>query len=116
MPTDASVCGKQALQSLPQIEQVFIDDISFKVERSVIEPPESDLAIVSVEFTRDAITNAGTVTIVFTSSAGDTFTIADIALFAYTHVADEGDFSLDNYPNVRAWIDRIRSRPNFVKM
>ena len=47
---------------------------------------------------------------------GDTFTIADIALFAYTHVADEGDFSLDNYPNVRAWIDRIRSRPNFVTM
>jgi glutathione S-transferase len=47
---------------------------------------------------------------------GDTFTIADIALFAYTHVADEGDFSLDNYPNVRAWIDRIRCRPNFVTM
>jgi glutathione S-transferase/glutamate synthase domain-containing protein 1 len=47
---------------------------------------------------------------------GDTLTIADIALFAYTHVANEGDFSLANYPHVRAWIDRIRSRPNFVKM
>jgi glutathione S-transferase len=47
---------------------------------------------------------------------GDQYTIADIALFAYTHVANEGDFSLDNYPHVSAWIDRIRSRPNFVKM
>jgi glutathione S-transferase len=47
---------------------------------------------------------------------GDRFTIADIALFAYTHVADEGDFSLDGYPNVEAWIRRIRSRPAFVSM
>jgi len=47
---------------------------------------------------------------------GANFTIADIALFAYTHVADEGDFSLNVYPNVSAWIDRIRSRPKFVPM
>ena len=47
---------------------------------------------------------------------GANFTIADIALFAYTHVANEGDFSLNDYPNVSAWIDRIRSRPKFVPM
>jgi len=47
---------------------------------------------------------------------GDTFTIADIALFAYTHVAEEGEFSLDPYPAVRAWIERIRARPKFVAM
>jgi glutathione S-transferase len=47
---------------------------------------------------------------------GKRFTIADIALFAYTHVAEEGDFSLDDYPSVAAWIDRIRSRPHFVPM
>ncbi len=48
--------------------------------------------------------------------AGDEFTIADIALFAYTHVAEEGDFSLEPYPAVRAWIERIKGRPNFVSM
>ena len=48
--------------------------------------------------------------------AGDAYSIADIALFAYTHVADEGGFSLEDYPAVRAWLDRISSRPNFVRM
>ena len=44
------------------------------------------------------------------------FSIADIALYAYTHVADEGGFSLADYVAVRAWIDRIEARPNFVPM
>lgn len=48
--------------------------------------------------------------------AGDAFSIADIALFAYTHVADEGGFSLEEFPSIRAWIDRIRARPEFVPM
>ncbi|MBT8077863.1 MAG: glutathione S-transferase family protein [Gammaproteobacteria bacterium] len=48
--------------------------------------------------------------------AGEDFTIADIALFAYTHVADEGGFSLDDYPAIRTWIERIRARPYFVTM
>ncbi len=48
--------------------------------------------------------------------ANDTFSIADIALYAYTHVAHEGDFSLDDYPAVRAWIDRIEARERFVPM
>ena len=48
--------------------------------------------------------------------AGDDYTIADIALFAYTHVADEGGFSLEDYPAIRAWIDRIAGRPKFVPM
>jgi len=47
---------------------------------------------------------------------GDAFTIADIALYAYTRVADEGGFSLDGYPAVTAWLDRIRSRPDYVPM
>lgn len=42
--------------------------------------------------------------------------IADIALFAYTHVADEGGFRLDDYPSVMAWIDRMQSLPGFVPM
>jgi len=47
---------------------------------------------------------------------GDNYNIADIALFAYTHVADEGDFSLEDYAAIRAWIERIKGRPNFVPM
>ncbi len=47
---------------------------------------------------------------------GDRFTIADIALYAYTHVADEGGFSLADYPQVRAWLERVRTRPKHVPM
>jgi len=46
----------------------------------------------------------------------DRFSIADIALYAYTHVADEGGFSLEDYPAILAWIGRIEARPNFVPM
>jgi glutathione S-transferase len=42
------------------------------------------------------------------------YTIADIALFAYTHVADEGGFSLDHLPKIRAWIERVRAQSGFV--
>lgn len=48
--------------------------------------------------------------------AGGRFTLADIALFAYTHVADEGGFSLEAFPGIRGWIRRIESRPKFVPM
>ena len=47
---------------------------------------------------------------------GDKYNIADIALFAYTHVADEGGFSLGGYLAIRAWIERIAGRRNFVRM
>jgi len=47
---------------------------------------------------------------------GDRYNIADIALFAYTHVADEGGFSLHDYAAIRAWIQRIEGRPAFVRM
>ena len=48
--------------------------------------------------------------------AGDRFTLADIALFAYTHVAHEGGFDLRPYAAIRAWIERVASRPRFVPM
>ncbi|NIV17212.1 MAG: glutathione S-transferase family protein [Woeseiaceae bacterium] len=47
---------------------------------------------------------------------GDKYTIADIALYAYTHVADQGGFDLGDYPGVRAWMDRITQRPKYVPM
>jgi glutathione S-transferase len=48
--------------------------------------------------------------------AGSRYSIADIALFAYTHVSHEGGFPLEDFPAIRAWIDKIMSRPNFVPM
>ena len=47
--------------------------------------------------------------------AGD-YSIADIALFAYTHVAHEGGFPLDDFPKIRAWIERVKEQPGFVPM
>lgn len=41
----------------------------------------------------------------------DRFTIADISLYAYTHVADEGGFDLAGYPAIRAWLDRVTAQP-----
>ena len=45
---------------------------------------------------------------------GERYTIADIALYAYTHVAHEGDFHLGRYPNVRAWLARVATQPGHV--
>ncbi len=44
------------------------------------------------------------------------YSIADIALFAYTHVAHEGGFPLDDFPKVREWIGRVRKQSRFVAM
>ena len=47
---------------------------------------------------------------------GGRFTIADISLYAYTHVADEGGFSLAGYPHVRAWLARVAAQPGHFPM
>jgi glutathione S-transferase len=47
---------------------------------------------------------------------GDQFSIADVALYAYTHVADEGGFDLGAYPGVQAWLKRVASHPKHVPM
>ena len=46
--------------------------------------------------------------------AAGRYTIADIALYAYTHVAHEGGFSLEPYPAVSAWLARVRSQPRHI--
>ena len=48
--------------------------------------------------------------------ANNEFSIADIALYAYTHVAHEGGFELGDYPAVRDWLRRIEARPCYVPM
>jgi glutathione S-transferase len=45
---------------------------------------------------------------------GEQFTIADIALYAYTHVADEGGFDLSRYPAIRNWLDRVAAQPGHI--
>jgi glutathione S-transferase len=42
------------------------------------------------------------------------YTTADIALYAYTHVAEEGGFDLGRYPAVRAWLERVRAQPRHI--
>jgi glutathione S-transferase len=44
------------------------------------------------------------------------FTIADIALYAYTHVAEECDFDLSGYPALRRWLKRVEAEPGYVAM
>jgi glutathione S-transferase len=45
---------------------------------------------------------------------GDGYSIADIALYAYTHVADEAGFALVEYPAIEAWLARVREQPGHV--
>lgn len=47
---------------------------------------------------------------------GSDYSIADIALYAYTHVADQGGFSLDAYPEIRGWLERVERQPVYVSM
>ena len=48
--------------------------------------------------------------------AGARYSIADIALFAYTHCAHEGGFDLGRFPAVRAWLARVVSQPSHIAM
>lgn len=48
--------------------------------------------------------------------AGGNFSIADIALYAYTHCAGEGGFDLAGYPATRAWLARVESQPFHIPM
>jgi glutathione S-transferase len=44
------------------------------------------------------------------------YTIADIALYAYTHMAAQGNYDLTIYPNILAWCDRVASQPKHIKI
>lgn len=46
--------------------------------------------------------------------AGNRFSVADISLYCYTHDADVGGFDLDQFPGVRAWVDRVSDQPGHV--
>lgn len=48
--------------------------------------------------------------------AGEHYSLADIALYAYTHVAQEGDFDLAPYPAIQTWLARVESEPRHIPM
>jgi glutathione S-transferase len=48
--------------------------------------------------------------------AGTRYSIADIALYGYTHAAEEGGFDLSRYPAVSAWIERIKAEPRHIPL
>ena len=48
--------------------------------------------------------------------AGESLSLADVALYAYTHVAGEGGFDLGRWPHVKAWCDRVAEQPNYVSI
>jgi glutathione S-transferase len=45
---------------------------------------------------------------------GERYSLADVALYAYTHVAPEGGFALEAYPSIRAWCARVAAEPGHV--
>ena len=45
---------------------------------------------------------------------GERYSIADISLYAYTHVAHEGELDLEPYPAIRAWIERVATQPGHI--
>ncbi len=48
--------------------------------------------------------------------AGGAFSVADIALYAYTHTAEQGGFQIDAYPAVAAWLKRVEADPRHVRI
>jgi glutathione S-transferase len=46
--------------------------------------------------------------------ATESMTLADIALYAYTHAADEADLTLEDKPAIRRWLDRVSAEPGHV--
>jgi glutathione S-transferase len=48
--------------------------------------------------------------------AGDSYTIADVALYAYTHLAEQSEFDLSPFPALRDWMARVTAEPRHVAM
>ena len=48
--------------------------------------------------------------------AANRYTVADIALYAYTHLAHQCDYELATFPEIRAWLDRVAAQPHHVSM
>ena len=64
--------------------------------------------------TRRSPRSSSTSARIATTSSASGLSIADIALYGYTHVADEGGFDLGRYPAIRAWIARVATEPGHI--
>jgi glutathione S-transferase len=47
---------------------------------------------------------------------GEEMTLADLALYAYTHVAHEGEYDMAKYPNIRKWLEKVKGSDGFCGM
>lgn len=47
---------------------------------------------------------------------GEAMTLADVTLFAYTHVAHEGEYDLSQFPNIQKWLERVQASPGYCRM
>jgi glutathione S-transferase len=47
---------------------------------------------------------------------GNRYGLADIALYAYTHAAHEGEFDLSRYPHITAWLARVKAQPGYISI
>ena len=47
---------------------------------------------------------------------GERLTLADVSLYAYTHVAGEGEYDLERWPNVKAWCERVSQQPQYTSI
>ncbi len=45
---------------------------------------------------------------------GERYSLADISLYAYTHVAEDGEFDLEPYPAIRTWLERVAAQPGHI--
>jgi glutathione S-transferase len=91
----------------------YIAVVRFWVEVSSAPPPEAEIearrkpGYVALDALERYLATAPFL-------VGDTYTIADIALHAYTHVAHEGGFDMSGYPAIGAWLDRVAAQPGHI--
>lgn len=89
------------------VVRFWMEHASLTPEREAILPAKREGGYAALQVMEDRL--AGREFLV-----GGSCTIADIALYAYTHVADEGGFDLSGYPAVNDWIARIAALPGYV--
>jgi glutathione S-transferase len=87
--------------------------VRFWVEFSAASPPAAEIEAKRMAGVRalDALERALT-DVPFL--VGGRYTIADIALYGYTHVAAEGGFDMSGYPSIAAWTQRVAAQPGHV--
>jgi len=78
-------------------------------ERELLLPTKRKLGYAALDVMEQHLTTR-------TYFAAERYTIADIALYAYTHAAPEGGFDLSRYAAVRAWLERVRSQPRHISI